>query len=145
MKLTSSSFSHNQMIPQKYTCQGEDINPSLLIEGAPSGTQSFVLIIDDPDAPMGNWDHWIVFNIPPTTTHVAEKDIPGKQGRNDFGKNDYGGPCPPSGTHRYFHKIYALDTMLNLQEGVRKKDIEKAMEGHILAKVELIGLYKKTK
>ena len=143
MKLTSFAFEHNQMIPRKYTCQGEDVSPPLQIEGVPAGAKSLALIVDDPDAPMGTWVHWVVFNIPPRDS-IAEDTIPGKQGRNDFGKNDYGGPCPPSGTHRYFHKIYALDTMLELKEGITKKALEKAMEGHILDKAELIGLYKKS-
>ena len=143
VKLTSSIFGHNQAIPRKYTCQGEDVSPPLTIEGIPAGTKSLALIVDDPDAPFGTWVHWVVFNIP-LTTEIKENTIPGKQGRNDFGKNDYGGPCPPSGTHRYFHKIYALDTFLELKEGTTKKALEKTMEGHILDKTELIGLYKKT-
>ena len=143
MKMTSPTFGHNQMIPKKYTCQGEDMSPPLKIEGIPQGTKSLALIIDDPDAPMGTWVHWVVFDIP-MTGEIAENSIPGKQGHNDFGKNDYGGPCPPSGTHRYFHKIYALDTVLNLKEGITKKALEKAMEGHILDQAELVGLYKKT-
>ena len=143
MKITSAVFGQNTMIPSKYTCQGEDVSPPLAIEGIPPGTKSLALIIDDPDAPMGTWVHWVLFNIP-VTNQIAEGSIPGKQGRNDFGKNDYGGPCPPSGTHRYFHKIYALDTILDLKEGVSKKEVERAMEGHILDKAEIIGLYKKT-
>ncbi len=143
MKIASSAFAHNQMIPQRYTCQGQDVNPPLTIEGIPEGTKSLALIVDDPDAPMGTWVHWVVFDIPSAST-IEENSIPGKQGYNDFGRNDYGGPCPPSGTHRYFHKIYALDTTLNLKEGISKKDLEKAMQGHILDKAELIGLYKKS-
>lgn len=142
MKLTSPAFNHNESIPKKYTCQGEDINPPLNIDGVPDGTKSLALIIDDPDAPMKTWVHWVVFNIP-VQNKIDENSIPGKQGYNDFGKNDYGGPCPPSGTHRYFHKLYALDTVLNLNEGITKKELELAMQGHILAKTELIGLYKK--
>lgn len=143
MKLTSSAFGHNQMIPKKFTCQGEDISPPLVIERIPEGTKSLALIIDDPDAPGGTWVHWVVFDIPPGTTQIAEKSIPGKQGWNDFGQRDYGGPCPPSGTHRYFHKIYALDTVLNLKEGIKKKELEKVIQGHILDQAEFIGLYKK--
>ena len=142
MKLTSSAFSHNQMIPKKYTCEGNDVSPPLTIDGIPDGAKSLALIVDDPDAPMGTWVHWVVFDIP-IVNQIAEDTIPGKQGHNDFGKKDYGGPCPPSGTHRYFHKIYALDTTLNLKEGITKKALEKAMQGHILDKAELIGLYKK--
>ncbi len=144
MKITSPAFTHNQSIPKKFTCQGEDINPELVFEGIPAGTKSLALIVDDPDAPMGTWVHWVIFDIAPTTTQIAEKSIPGKQGWNDFGRKDYGGPCPPSGTHRYFHKIYALDTMLNLKEGVKKSELEKAMKGHILDQAEMIGLYKKS-
>ena len=143
MKLVSSAFAHNQTIPRKYTCQGEDVSPPLTVEGIPPGTKSLALIVDDPDAPMGTWVHWVVFNIPPSA-QIEENTIPGIQGHNDFGRNDYGGPCPPSGTHRYFHKLYALDTTLNLEQGVTKKNLEKAMQGHILDKTELIGLYKKT-
>ena len=142
MNITSSAFQHNQMIPKKYTCQGEDINPPLDIAGIPSGAKSLVLIVDDPDAPMKTWVHWVVFDIPVTQT-IAENSIPGKQGYNDFGRNDWGGPCPPSGTHRYFFKIYALDSTLNLKEGSKKQEVEKAMQGHLLGQAELIGLYKK--
>ena len=142
MNIASSAFQHNQMIPKKYTCQGEDINPPLDITGVPSGAKSLVLIVDDPDAPMKTWVHWVVFDIPVTQT-IAENSIPGKQGYNDFGRNDWGGPCPPSGTHRYFFKIYALDSTLNLKEGSKKQEVEKAMQGHLLGQAELIGLYKK--
>ena len=142
MKLTSREFENNNFIPRKFTCQGEDVNPELLVEDIPENTKSLALIVDDPDAPMGTWVHWVVYDIP-VISRIEEDSIPGKQGRNDFGKRDYGGPCPPSGTHRYFFKIYALDTKLNLKEGARKSDLEKAMEGHILDKAELIGLYKK--
>lgn len=143
MKLTSPAFEHNQNIPKKFTCQGEDINPELNISEIPEGAKSLALIMDDPDAPMGTWVHWVVFNIQPAAAQIKENSIPGKQGYNNFGRNDYGGPCPPSGTHRYFFKLYALDTLLNLKEGIKKEDIEKAMDGHILGKAELIGLYKK--
>lgn len=142
MNVSSPVFKHNQMIPRKYTCQGEDTNPPLTIESIRSGTKSLALIVDDPDAPMKTWVHWVVFNIP-VMEKIEENTVPGRQGRNDFGRNDYGGPCPPSGTHRYFFKIYALDTLLDLPEGVRKSEVEKAMEGHILEKAEIIGLYKK--
>lgn len=143
MKITSPEFGHNQLIPKKFTCQGEDINPALVIEGVPGDAKSLALIVDDPDAPLGTWVHWVVFDIPVTTTRIEENSVPGKQGRNDFRRENYGGPCPPSGTHRYFFKIYALDTMLNLEEGIRKGALEKTMQGHILDKAELIGLYKK--
>lgn len=143
MKITSPAFSHNQVIPRKYTCQGEDLSPPLTVEGIPAEAKSLALIVDDPDAPGKTWVHWVVFDIP-VVGRIEENSVPGKQGYNDFGQNDYGGPCPPSGTHRYFHKIYALDTLLNLKEGITKKELEKAMEGHILDKAEIIGLYKKT-
>ncbi len=143
MKISSTAFEHNQTIPVKYTCKGQDINPPLQISDVPSGTKSLVLINDDPDAPGGMWIHWVIFNIAPDTKEIRENSIPGLQGSNDFGRNDYGGPCPPSGTHRYFYKIYALDTALPLKEGGSKVQVEKAMRGHILAQAELIGLYKK--
>jgi len=142
MKLTSPDFKHNGNIPKKFTCQGDDVNPPLVIENIPAGAKSLTLIVDDPDAPMGTWAHWVVYDIP-VVSSIAGNSVPGKQGMNDFRRLNYGGPCPPSGTHRYFFKLYALDTLLNLKEGVKKRDLEKAMEGHILDKAELIGLYKK--
>ena len=143
MRITSPVFGHNEMIPSRYTCQGEDINPPLIIEDVPPGTRSLVLIMDDPDAPIGTWDHWIVYDIPPQTARIEENSVPGTQGRNSWGRNDYGGPCPPSGTHRYFFKLYALDTELRLPEGTGKKQVETAMQGHVLAQAQLIGLYRK--
>ena len=141
LKVKSSAFEHNGLIPRKYTCDGNDVNPPLTIEGIPEGTESLALTIDDPDAPMGTWDHWVVWNIPPHTQEIREKSVPGVEGMNDFRRNSYGGPCPPGGTHRYFFKVYALDTKLNLGAASRKKDLERAMQGHILAKGELIGRY----
>ena len=135
-------FKHNELIPAKYTCDCADINPPLRIEGTPEGTKSLVLIVDDPDAPMGTWDHWIVWNIPPME-RIEEDSIPGTEGLNDFRKHSYGGPCPPSGTHRYFFKVYSLDTNLELDRNARKKHVEKAIKGHILAKGELVGLYQR--
>jgi len=143
MEITSPEFKHKEMIPQKFTCQGADASPALEISGVPKGTVSLALIVDDPDAPVGNWDHWIVYNIPPQTARIEENSIPGEQVLNDFGRKDWGGPCPPSGTHRYFFKLYALDVKLSLSNDARKKDLEVAMQGHILEKSELIGLYKK--
>ena len=142
MEITSPEFKHNGFIPKKFTCQGEDINPALEIKNIPKGTNSLALIVDDPDAPMGTWVHWVVFDIP-VVDKIKEDSVPGKQGVNDSGKRNYGGPCPPSGTHRYFFKIYAFDSKLNLNEGISKEDMEDAMEGHILGEAELIGLYKK--
>lgn len=139
MRLTSV-FEHNSKIPEKYTCDGQNINPPLKIEGISKGTKTLALIIDDPDAPAGTFVHWLVWDIKPNST-LKENSSPGVQGKNGFNKNSYSGPCPPSGTHRYFFKIYALDTELILNEDSRKPDLEKAMKGHILAKAELIGLY----
>jgi len=142
MNLTSPEFAQNGMIPKKFTCQGEDINPTLEISEIPEDAVSLVLINDDPDAPGKTWDHWIVFNIHPTEI-IEENSIPGIQGKNSWGKNEYGGPCPPSGTHRYFFKLYALDTKLNLKEGASKLKVETAMEDYILDQATLIGVYKK--
>lgn len=142
MKISSPEFANNKFIPKKFTCQGKDINPALIIEDIPKEAESLALIVDDPDAPMGTWIHWVVFDIP-IVKRIEENSIPGRQGSNDFGREDYGGPCPPSGTHRYFFKVYALDKKLNLSEGISLSVLESAMEGHILDKAELIGLYKK--
>lgn len=143
MKLSSPAFKHNEMIPKKYTCQGEDVNPPLVIEGVPEGTKTLALIMDDPDAPGATWDHWLLFDVP-VVGRIEENSVPGKQGRNTWGRSDHGGPCPPSGTHRYFFKLYALDAELGLKEGVDKRTIEKAMQGHVKASCELIGLYKQS-
>lgn len=147
MKLSSSAFSQNEIIPKKYTCDGENVNPPLSIADIPKETKSLVLIVDDPDAPKGTWVHWTVFNINPEIKEIAENSIPkdGIEGMTDFGRPGYGGPCPPSGIHRYFFKIYSLDTKLDLKANASKKDLEKAMAGHILAKAELIGLYQRLK
>jgi len=142
LKITSPAFQNKGFIPSKYTCDGADVNPPLNIEGLPEETKSLVLVVDDPDAPMGTWDHWIVWNIPPVE-RIEEKSVPGTEGINDSRKHSYAGPCPPSGTHRYFFKIYALDTKLDLNRNSRKKDVEEAMRGHIIAKGELVGLYKR--
>ena len=142
LEVTSPMFKHNGPIPSKYTCDGENVNPPLNIQGIPEGTKSLVLVVDDPDAPMGTWDHWVVWNIPPKEK-IEENTVPGIEGVNDFRKHSYGGPSPPSGTHRYFFKVYALDTVLELSPNSRKKDVEKAMTGHMLAKGEIIGLYRR--
>lgn len=142
MKLKSPEFNNNEFIPKKFTCRGENINPELTIEDTPIGARSLAIIMDDPDAPGGNWVHWVMFGVP-VVSKIEEDSAPGKQGVNDSGRRRYDGPCPPFGTHRYIFKAYALDTELNLEEGVTKADLEKAMESHILAKSELIGLYKK--
>ena len=142
MEITSPQFQNNQSIPSKFTCEGEDINPALVIDDIPEGTKSLALIVDDPDAPMGTWVHWVVFDIP-VTSKIEENSVPGKKGINTAGGSNYHGPCPPSGTHRYFFKIYALDMVLNLEEGISKAQLEKAMASHILDKAELIGLYRR--
>jgi Raf kinase inhibitor-like YbhB/YbcL family protein len=140
LKITSPAFENNAFIPKKYTCDGDDVNPPLRIETLPVETKSIVLIVDDPDAPKGNWNHWIVWNIPPME-EIAENTVPGVEGMNDFQKQSYSGPCPPSGTHRYFFKVYALKDKLDLDISSQKSNLEKAMEGKIVAKGELIGLY----
>jgi hypothetical protein len=148
MKITSSAFSDGALIPIKYTCDGDDISPPLVWSDIPENTASFVLINDDPDAPVGTWDHWILFNLDGKTTELAENvdlsKLAGVQlGHNSWRRNDYGGPCPPYGTHRYFFKLYALDMKLDLPASSSKQDIEKAMTGHILAEAELLGRYKR--
>ncbi|MDD5173460.1 MAG: YbhB/YbcL family Raf kinase inhibitor-like protein [Candidatus Omnitrophica bacterium] len=140
MKLTSPSFKNNEKMPAKFTCDGEGVNPALRIENLPEGTKSLALIVDDPDASMKTWVHWVVYDIPPSG-YIEEDSIPGKQGINDSGGKDYSGPLPPSGTHRYYFKIYALDKVLGLNDGISKKDLEKAMQRSILSSAELIGLY----
>ncbi len=143
MRLTSPEFKNNSLIPLKFTCEGEDINPTLDIRDIPAGTEELALIVDDPDAPMGTWVHWVVYNIP-VVSQIKENNVPGRLGVNNLGKRDYHGPCPPSGTHRYFFKIYSLDKKLDLPEGISKDELEKAIKGHILDKAELIGLYKRS-
>lgn len=150
LELSSAAFAEGQPIPARYTCTGDDISPPLVWRGAPAGTQSFALIMDDPDAPRGTWVHWVVYNLPASVTALpeairADGDLPGGavHGRNSWGRNDYGGPCPPSGTHRYFFKLYALDTTLNLAPGASKEALLQAMQGHILAQGQLMGTYKK--
>ena len=140
--VSSSVFSAGEEIPSRYTCDGEDVNPPLTIGKLPEGTRSLALIVEDPDAPMGTWDHWLVWNIPPAK-EIKEDSIPGVEGKNSFNKHHYGGPCPPSGTHRYFFKIYALDAMLELGSDTDKEDLEKAMTGKILGRGEIMGLYRK--
>jgi Raf kinase inhibitor-like YbhB/YbcL family protein len=144
LSVKSPAFENNKLIPAKYTCDGDDVNPPLIIEGIPEGAETLVLIIDDPDASMGTWDHWIVWNIPPTG-RIEENTVPGTEGLNTYGRYAYGGPCPPYGTHRYFFKVYALDKKLALNPKSKKADLEKAMESHILAEGELIGLYRRSR
>jgi Raf kinase inhibitor-like YbhB/YbcL family protein len=145
MKLTSDTFEHNAPIPPRYTCDGENIHPPLSIRGVPQEAKTLVLIVDDPDAPMGTWLHWTLWNIPAATVTIHEGEVPSGafEGITSFGKPGYGGPCPPSGTHRYFFKLYALDASLSLESGAPLSELIKAMQGHILAKTELIGLYRR--
>ena len=145
MKITSSAFGHNTLIPSKYTCEGQNINPPLSIKDIPAGAKSLVLIVDDPDAPMKTWTHWTAWNISPETAELSENSIPVGciEGTTSFGRTGYGGPCPPSGTHRYFFKIFALDGLLDLQQGAHLANLTTALQNHIIEKVEFIGLYKK--
>ena len=143
MDLTSPDFVHNGNIPARFTCSGEDISPNLQIAGVPVNTKSLALIVDDPDASSGDWVHWVVFNIPPVTKVILQDTVPGVQGGNDFQRQDWGGPCPPKGTHRYFFKIYALDILLDLKRGAKKEELLSSMQGHILDKAELVGLFKR--
>lgn len=144
MKLTTV-FANNESIPSKYTCDGQDAAPELNISDIPSDAKSLVLIVDDPDAPMGTWVHWLLYNIPVTITKLDAKNLPkeAEQGMTDFGRIGWGGPCPPSGTHRYFFKLYAVDKVLDLPAGATKSQLEQAIKDHIIEKAELIGLYKR--
>jgi Raf kinase inhibitor-like YbhB/YbcL family protein len=145
LSITSPAFPHNGMIPIKYTCDGADVSPPLSIGNVPEKTGSLALIVDDPDAPMGTWVHWVVWNIAADTREIPENTVPpgALQGTNDFGKQKYGGPCPPSGTHRYFFKLYALNAPLALKAGATKAQVEEARSGHLLGKTELVGLYRR--
>jgi Raf kinase inhibitor-like YbhB/YbcL family protein len=152
LELTSSAFSHLGPMPTRLTCEGTDSSPPLEWTGVPAGTKSCAIIVDDPDAPDPAapkvvWVHWVLFDIPPELTALAEGassrlPAPIRVGKNDWGKAAYGGPCPPIGRHRYFHKLYALDTTLDLSEPT-KADLEHAMKGHVLAQAELVGTYQK--
>jgi Raf kinase inhibitor-like YbhB/YbcL family protein len=142
LTVSSPAFSNNGSIPSKYTCDGSNINPELMIKDIPTDTKSLVLIVDDPDAPKGTFDHWVMWNIP-VKDKIDENSAPGTQGKNGKSENKYTGPCPPSGTHHYHFKVYALDTKLELPASTNKEALLKAIEGHILASGELIGLYKK--
>ncbi len=142
MKVTSDAFNQGLFVPRQYTCDGDNVNPALTIHGIPKETKSLALIAEDPDALVKTWTHWIVWNIPPLET-IKENSIPGIEGINDFGYHHYGGPCPPSGTHRYFFKVYALDTILELNKNAKKRELEKAIEPHIIGFGEIAGLYKK--
>ena len=150
LKVMSSAFEDKGMIPSKYTCDGEDVSPAIVWENVPKGTKSIALISDDPDAPMGTWVHWVLFNLPGDSNGLGE-NVPGTetlqtggiQGLNSWGRTGYGGPCPPSGTHRYFFKVYALDAMLNLDSKAKKEDLLRGMAMHILAEGQIMGKYKR--
>ena len=143
ISITSPAFQAGGDIPAKFTCNGTNVSPELQISGVPNEAKSLVLIVDDPDAPRGLFTHWIVWNIDPKTTRIAEKSAPAAavQGTNDFGKSNYGGPCPPSGTHSYFFKIFALDTKLELRSSAHRAELDAAMRGHILAQGVLMARY----
>jgi len=152
MTISSSAFSNQQEIPSKYTCEGADVSPPLAFSGVPAGARSLVLIVDDPDAPdpaapRMTWVHWVLYNLPPTATGLAEavKALPAgtREGQNDWKRTGYGGPCPPIGRHRYFFKLYALDTVLPDLGAATKAQVEAAMKGHVLAHAELVGTYQK--
>lgn len=143
MTITSSAFRHNSKIPSKYTCDDENINPPLEFSDMPKGTKSLVLVVDDPDAPSKTWVHWVVYNIDPRVTKIKENSVPSQalEGKTDFGKPGYGGPCPPSGTHRYFFKLYALDTILDAPNGLTKQQVLEKVRDHVIEEAELVGLY----
>ena len=140
LNISSIAFKADEMIPLKYTCDGVNISPPLDIKYIPEEAKCLALIVDDPDAPIAVWVHWVVWNIP-VTHHIKENEVHGTEGINDFQQHHYGGPCPPSGTHRYFFKVYALDALLDLPANTKKPQLEKAMSEHIIAFGELIGLY----
>ena len=146
--LESNAFSHGDPIHQDFTCDGSDVSPQLQWSGAPAGTKSFVVICEDPDASVGTWVHWVYYNIPSTVTELRESfppdevpELGGAQGTNDFRRIGYGGPCPPSGTHRYVFRLFAVDTVLRLPGGATKRQVLRAAEGHVLATAELMGTY----
>ena len=146
MKITSSAFQQGGNIPSKFTCDGANTSPPLQISDVPSEAKGLVLIVDDPDAPSGLFTHWTAWNISPQTSTVAEGSTPkGVHGTNDFGKSGYGGPCPPSGMHRYYFKIFALDRELDLPAGARRGQLDAAMKGHVIAQGELMGRYSRKK
>ncbi|HJV66270.1 MAG TPA: YbhB/YbcL family Raf kinase inhibitor-like protein [Geomonas sp.] len=143
MNLTSPDFQNGKPIPVKFSCKGDDVNPPLVIEGVPAEAKSLALIMDDPDAPAGTWVHWVMWNVDPATSQIARASVPAgaQQGTNSWKRNNYGGPCPPSGTHRYFFKLYALKERLNLPHSTTSKELEHAMQGKVLASCELMGTF----
>jgi Raf kinase inhibitor-like YbhB/YbcL family protein len=151
MRIESSAFEPAGMIPPEHTCDGKDVSPPLAWTDPPESTASFALICDDPDAPSRTWVHWLVWNIPPAERRLAQgipksAELPGgaRQGTNDFRRLGYGGPCPPSGTHRYFFRLFALDATLNLSAGATREELERAMSGHLLGQAELMGKYRRS-
>lgn len=144
MKINSSAFKQGESIPKKYTCQGDDVSPSLTFHDVPKGTKSFALIMDDPDAPMGTFVHWLAWNISGETKELPEGVVLAEQGKNDFKNTRYGGPCPPPGKpHRYYFKLYALDSLITLPKGSTKQQLEEAIKEHVLGKAELMGLFQR--
>ncbi|OLD29073.1 MAG: phosphatidylethanolamine-binding protein [Thaumarchaeota archaeon 13_1_40CM_2_39_7] len=145
MILSSTAFENNGTIPKEFTCDGADFSPPLSISAVPKNAKSLALIMDDPDAPSGTFTHWTVWNIPADKSQFAKGEkISFPQGKTSFGKTGYGGPCPPSGTHRYFFKIYSLDTLLDLNESSKKADLEQTMKGHIIEQTALVGKYSRS-
>jgi Raf kinase inhibitor-like YbhB/YbcL family protein len=142
LQISSTAFNKNELIPKKYTCDGENISPPISIENIPAEAKTLAIILEDPDAPISTWIHWLIWNIP-VTHQIKENRVNGKQGLNDFSKHFYCGPCPLSGLHRYVFKIYALDTILNLPDNAKKNQLQRAMAGHIVGYGELVGLYKR--
>lgn len=142
--VTSTAFEHNQGIPDKYTCKGEEVNPPLAIRNVPLRTESLALIMSDPDAAGGTWSHWLVWNINPNGSKIRENSVPGLEGKNSADKIGYQGPCPPSGTHRYIFRVYALNSKLDLKSGAARRELAKAMKGKVIATGSLIGTYKKS-
>src|ERR1700724_2966060 len=147
MNITSSAFQEGGIIPEKFSKNGQNANPGLRIDGVPAEAKSLALIVDDPDAPVGLFTHWLVWNIDPKASEIAENSALGGavQGTNDFPKKGYGGPCPPSGTHRYYFKIFALDQTLGLKPGAKRAEVDAAMRGHVVAQGELMGRYSRKK
>ena len=144
MKLSSSAFEDNMSIPSEYTCDGADVSPPLSFSNVPNSTKSLALIMDDLDAPAGTWVHWLVWNIPANKTGFSKgENVTFPQGKNDFGNLRYGGPCPPSGVHHYYFKLYALDITLDLNKGSTKEQLESAISGHIIEEAQLIGTYER--
>ena len=143
MKLSSPDFSDGGNIPERFTCEGKDVSPTLTIDGLPKEAKSLVLIVADPDAPGGNFTHWLMWNVAPDATEIVGNKPPSGavQGVNDFGKNKYSGPCPPPGIHRYYFKLYALDTTLDLPSKSKRKAVDSAIKGHIIAEATLMGRY----